>query len=315
MSDLQVTLDHIQSKRFKKESGYETTLAKMLDKAKKTKGGKVLYEMKSKDNSMNFRGKGKKKAPVNMLDYSKIRSLKKSSPTEKAVAFAYPGPDRKNPIMLYAMRFEKEDGYNEFTRRVELPSPSKYRDSEYINPPTGRLSQPSRSKSQEIGDQSSPIKYRRNRSRIPASEYTTTTPTSSSSASTSTERGHSLSKSNEKMKNKCKIAYISTDKLYPRYEKRRQSPVISAGSTNEISYISTKSRIYDSPPSYRRSYSVRPQSVRVRNVYRVTKISSIDDSSSASWTSASSDFTELSLSSLEYLMGSSDFSTDTDFDW
>nr|CUU00224.1 hypothetical transcript [Hymenolepis microstoma] len=146
MSDLQVTLDHIKSKRFKKESGYETTLAKMLNKAKKAKGGKVLYEMKSKDNSMNFRGKGKKKAPVNMLDYSKIRSLKKSSPTEKAVAFAYPGPDGKNPIMLYAMRFEKEDDYNEFTRRVELPSPSKYRDSENSMPPTERLSRPSEPK-------------------------------------------------------------------------------------------------------------------------------------------------------------------------
>ncbi|VDO09581.1 unnamed protein product [Rodentolepis nana] len=319
MPDLRATLDYIQSKRFKKESGYETTLAEMLEGAKKAKADKVLYEMKSKDDSMKFRAKGKKTSPVNMLDYSKIRSLTKSSPTEKAVAFACPGPNEKNPVMLYAMRFKKENDYERFIRRVEFPPSSKYRDSEYIASSTERLTQSSRPMSREFGEQTSSAKLRGHRTRSRASKYTTSTSSSSSSSvSTSTERGHSLSDSSRKRGHKSASTYISTDELHPPYVKSRRNPVISARTNYETSYISTKARIYNLYPSYRPAHSVRPQSVRVRNVYQVTRDSSADDSSSASWTSAStllSDFTELSFSSLEYLMGSSDFSSDDGIDW
>ncbi|VUZ51387.1 unnamed protein product [Hymenolepis diminuta] len=303
MSDLLATVDHIGTKKFKKESGYETTLAKLLDKTKKAKVGKVLYEVRSKGDTMKFRAKGKKAAPVNILDYSKIRNLTKTSPTEKAIAFAYPGPDEKNPLMLYAIRFEKEDGYEKFTERVEFPPPSEYRDSEYMPAVTERMSHYSEQEYQKNGGRSSSDRYRRSKSRSHARGSTVTTSSSSSSStniSSSTPKRISRSKSRKRIKERNKNTYISTDKLYSPNGKFSQSPVISVRSPYETSYIYTKSRIHNSPTMYGRACSAGQGS---------------SSSSLKSASSSLSDLTQLEFSSFDSLMESSDFSSDDDYHW
>ncbi|VDO09582.1 unnamed protein product [Rodentolepis nana] len=270
MSDLRATLDYIQSKRFKKESGYETTLAKMLGKAKKAKTGKKLYEMRSKDDSMKFRAKGKKTSPVNVLDYSKIRSLTKSSPTEKTVAFACPGPNEKNPIMLYAMRFEKEDDYTEFTRRVEFPPPPKNRDSEYTALSTESQSQPSEPESYPHGK-------------------TTTTSSSSNSSTPTPTKSKSRSQSKQAKKSPSKNSYISTDCVLSSNQRRNSNPLNPVKPSYKTTYFSLKPGIRDSLSSYRdnsisRSFShsssisnYTPQGFRIRS-YSTTSSDFSDDS-------------------------------------
>ncbi|VUZ51386.1 unnamed protein product [Hymenolepis diminuta] len=273
MSDLLATVDHIGTKKFKKESGYETTLAKLLDKTKKAKVGKVLYEVRSKGDTMKFRAKGKKAAPVNILDYSKIRNLTKTSPTEKAIAFAYPGPDEKNPLMLYAIRFEKEDGYEKFTERVEFPPPSEYRDSEYMPAVTERMSHYSEQEYQKNGGRSSSDRYRRSKSRSHARGSTVTTSSSSSSSnstSSSTPKRISRSKSKRQKNVQSKKSFISTDNALSPYRSKNRNPSITLELPYRTTYISTKSRIRDSPSSSRRAYSARssysyPSTTRFRN--------------------------------------------------
>ncbi|KAM3174621.1 hypothetical protein ACTXT7_010166 [Hymenolepis weldensis] len=298
MSDLLATVDHIETKKFKKESGYETTLAKLLDKTKKAKKGKVLYEMRSKGDTMKFRAKGKKAAPVNILDYSKIRNLTKTSPTEKAVAFVYSGPDEKNPIMLYAMRFEKEDEYEKFTERVEFPPPSEYRGSEYMPATTERISHYSEQEYQKNGGRNSSDKNRRSKSRSHARESTVATSSSSSSStsiSSSTPKRVSRSKSKSHKTVQSKKSFISTNDALSPYRSEYRSPSITPELPFKTTYISTKSRIRDSPSSLRRACSAR---------------SGYSYSSTTSINSLTNDFTPIGYRSRNYSFSSSDFSND-----
>lgn len=119
MGGLKGILDFIKNKKFKKTTDYETKLNKLLDKAKKAKPGKTRFEVRAECRGLKFTSVGKKATPVNELDICRIKNLKKTSPSEKAIAFIYPGPDGKHPLMLYAMRFEKEADYKCFVEKIE----------------------------------------------------------------------------------------------------------------------------------------------------------------------------------------------------
>ncbi|VDL61360.1 unnamed protein product [Hymenolepis diminuta] len=119
MGGLKGILDFIKNKKFKKTADYETKLNKLLDKAKKAKPGKTRFEVRTECKALKFTPVGKKATPVNELEICRIKNLKKTSPIEKAIAFTYPGPDGKHPLMLYAMRFEKEADYKCFVEKIE----------------------------------------------------------------------------------------------------------------------------------------------------------------------------------------------------
>ncbi|KAM3174622.1 hypothetical protein ACTXT7_010167 [Hymenolepis weldensis] len=119
MGGLKGILDFIKNEKFKKTADYETKLNKLLDKAKKAKPGKTRFEVRAECKMLKFTSVGKKATPVNELDICRIKNLKKTSLSEKAIAFTYPGPDGKHPLMLYAMRFEKEADYKCFVEKME----------------------------------------------------------------------------------------------------------------------------------------------------------------------------------------------------
>nr|CUU00222.1 hypothetical transcript [Hymenolepis microstoma] len=122
MEGMKGIVDFIKGKKFKKTADYEITLNKLLDKAKKAKPGKTRFEVRTECKDLKFSPVGKKATPVNELDICRIKNLKKTSISERAIAFTYPGPDGKYPLMLYTMRFEKEGDYTLFVERIENTS-------------------------------------------------------------------------------------------------------------------------------------------------------------------------------------------------
>ncbi|VDK36332.1 unnamed protein product [Taenia asiatica] len=256
-SDLKGTIDHIKLQKFKRTKGYESKLDKLYKKALKAKPGKENIEVKSMGRSMKFKSFGKKPSPVNTIDYEKIKSLKKSSPSDRVAAFAYPGPDEKSPIVLYAMRFKEEKDYNYFVpkmeNRVQSPPPSHAQsppmsESPFSEHPTDNLNSPS-------SEYTKPTKtHSPSRNTLPPSPYSSL----SSSPSTSSSKYHS-SKPPRGVQ-----TYISTDGLFPpSYRRARsKSPIITIHSPYHTSYVTTTSRFHTSPSSRRRASSARPRGSR-----------------------------------------------------
>lgn len=116
---MKAVVDAVRVKKFKSTSGYETKLSKLMNKVRKAKPGKTRFEMREECNTLKFTSLGKKAAPVNQIDICKIKDLKTTSKSEKVVGFTYPGPDGKKPLLLVAMRFEKESDYVCFVSMVK----------------------------------------------------------------------------------------------------------------------------------------------------------------------------------------------------
>lgn len=301
-------VDFIGNKKFKKTTGYETDLTKLLDKAKKAKPGKELYEIKSKGDTMKFRAKGKKASPVNELDYSKIKDFKKTSPTEKAVAFTYPGPDEKNPLQLFSMRFPKEEDYSRFVDRVE--NPSEYTGGTPYTPPASEKPSPPPSVKPKYadgkGDSSDRDRDRdrhgrphdshrprrskdRDRHHRPhrRRSYTTTSSSTSSSSTTFSSSSSSLSttsslssryrkKSSKKHKKRSKSkTRVPADNVVSVYQKGRHSPILTVRTPYDTKCISTK------PKHSRRANSARPIPTSTYSTWSSTSSSSTSSTSSS----------------------------------
>ncbi|KAL5112903.1 hypothetical protein TcWFU_009259 [Taenia crassiceps] len=263
-SDFKGTVDHIKLQKFKKTKGYESKLDKLYQKAVKAKPGKENIEVKSTGTSMKFKSFGKKPSPVNAIDYEKIKSLKKSSPSERVTAFAYPGPNEKSPIVLQAMRFKEEKDYNFFVERMEnrvqspMPMqthsppiserPTSGHPTDYLNPSTTEHTKHTKTHSPS-------------RTTMPSMRYSSLSSTSSFSSSTYRRRP---SRPHSSKPPHGVQTYISTDGLFaPSYRRARsKSPIIRIHSPYQTTYVTTTSRFRMSPSSRRRASSARPRRSR-----------------------------------------------------
>ncbi|CDS40010.1 expressed conserved protein [Echinococcus multilocularis] len=299
---LRGTVDHIKIQKFKKTEGYESKLDKLYKKALKAKPGKMNIEVESVNKSMNFKSLGTKPSPVNSIDYEKIKSLKKSSPSDRVVAFAYPGPNEKSPILMHTMRFKEELAYNSFTQKME---------GSVQSPPPLRLQSPQRSErptsERPAGPTTPPTAERTENIKTPPPSNRYSSSSSSSSLSSSnyrlkTPRHHSSKP------NRCVQSYISTDGLYQPFHRRARSksPIIRIHSPYQTTYITTTSRFHTSPPQsrassarQRRSRSSRPpqRQVKVCTIYKMSRNARSGGSYSSSSDESSSTMTESSNSS------------------
>lgn len=263
-NDFKGTVDHIKLQKFKKTRGYESKLNKLYQKALKAKPGKENIEVKSLERSMKFKSNGKKPSPVNTIDYEKVKSLKKSSPSDRVVAFAYPGPDEKSPIVLHAMRFKEEKDYKYFSERLEnraqppLPSHTQsppISEGPTSGQPTDYLTSPATEHTKHTKTHSP------SRTTVPSTRYSS--PSSSSSLSSSTYYRRTPRHHSSKPPRGVQT-YISTDGLFPPpYRRARsKSPFITIHSPCQTTYVTTTSRFHTSPFSRRRASSARPRRSR-----------------------------------------------------
>ncbi|KAM7539833.1 hypothetical protein Aperf_G00000032085 [Anoplocephala perfoliata] len=293
MANLTGGLDCIKAKKYKKTTGYDAKLAKLVTKAKKSKIGKENYEVKSVGNLMKFQSLGKKASPIGEIDYSRIKNLSKTSPAEKTMGFAYPSSSAKTPTMLYAMRFKKEADYNNFLERIEA-KPADRRNFEERSPSPLRTS---RYTDSGLNNQEEPRQMPSSASKTGEQSRGRTEPHFRSHSWTDYEQTSTVSSSTPKPKrgsprNSSVVSYISNDKLFPPHHRRGRSPVITVRSPFEATYIPTKSAVRKSPSPSRRAHSARPRSqlsgVRLRKIYLVSRLSSSSSSDSSSTSSSDS---------------------------
>ncbi|KAL5966265.1 hypothetical protein TSMEX_006002 [Taenia solium] len=307
-SDLKGTIDHIKLQKFKKTKGYESKLDKLYQKALKAKPGKENIEVKSLGRSMKFKSFGKKPSPVNTIDYEKIKSLKKSSPSDRVAAFAYPGPDEKSPIVLHAMRFKDAKDYNYFVEKMEnrVQSPPPHTRS----PPMSERPSSEHAKDSLTSPSSEHIKSTKthspSRTTLPSSHYSSLSSSSSTSSSKyypRTPRHHSGKPTRGVQ------TYISTDGLFPpSYRRARsKSPIITIHSPYHTSYVTTTTRFHMSPSSRRRASSAGPRrsrppmspqrQVKVCTIYKIPRNAGSEGSYRSSSEESSDTMTESSSSS------------------
>ncbi|VDM22566.1 unnamed protein product [Hydatigera taeniaeformis] len=306
-NDLKGTVDHIKLQKFKKTKGYDSKLDKLYQKALKAKPGKANIEVKSLGKSMKFKSFGKKPSPVNTIDYEKIKSLKKSSPSDRVVAFAYPGPDEKSPIVLHAMRFKEEKDYNNFVPRMEDPFQStlpSHTQSPPIserptsNQPTDYLTQPTTEHTRSTKTHSP------SRTTVPSTRYSSLSSSSLSSSSYTHRPRHHSSKPARGVQ-----SYISTDGLFspPRGRARSKSPIITIHSPCHTTYVTTTSRFHTSQPPRPRASSAKPRrsrppmspqrQVKVCTIYKMPRNAGSEGSYLSSSDGSSDTMTESSSSS------------------
>lgn len=306
MTDLTGSLDCIKLQKYKKATDYDQTLTKLIEKTKKVKAGKESYEVKSVGELMKIRSTTKKPSPVDEIKYEKIKDLKKSAPAEKTIGFAYPGPDKKTPIVLYVMRFKEEADFNKFLERIKKkPLENNNYPTPENHPPTSRRSSRN-TDSDGLNNQEESRHIPTPVSRTGEQPKYRTEQHSRRQSSTISEQPPPMPSSTSKPKRSSQntgvISYVSTDNFVS--SNRRRNPAITLHSPFETSYISTRSTIRESPSSSRRAHSARPRrqlsGVRVRKIYQVSRCSSYESSCSSSTYSSDS-----SSSS-----GSSDYSSE-----
>ena len=276
MSDFKGTVEHFQIQKFKKIDGFESKLDKLVQKAEKAKGGKNDFEAKSVQNGMEFNALGKKQPPIASIEYNKIGNIKKS-PANNVVGFTYPGPDKKTPLTLNAMKFKDKHEYDYFVER--MGGSSRSRSPEASNSQVGsenhevesnRSSKPrSHDKHHRKHDYGHSPQSQSPRSKKHHSRQISPTSSSMSSGTRQNSRNRQYGV----------LSYVSTENIFPDQRSYSHDSLsdFSSPSPLEISYIATTSRIRDSPSSRGKSRG-RGNEVKVTRVYRATRSMSISAS-------------------------------------